>query len=334
MKSLKLNTLLLALLMLSLPTVASSQELVIFSSRKEHLIKPIIEDYQKETGVKVKLFTGKDGALIQRLKSEGKRSKGDILMTVDGGNLWYAAKQGLFTPLKSEKLNKSIPENYRSTNSDWFGFSLRARTIVYNTDRIKATDLKSYADLAGAKWKDKLVLRTSKKVYNQSLVAMLIKLHGQDKAKEIVKGWVNNLGAPVTSSDTDAIKMLAAGKGQIAVVNTYYLAKYLKENSKAPLGLFWPKVQDGGTHINVSGAGVLKSSKNKKEAQKFLEWLASPKAQKKFAELNFEFPAVKGVEVHPIVKKWGTFEPANFKLEQAGELQRKAIELMDSVGYN
>ena len=312
---------------------ALATELVVYSARKEHLVKALFDDYEKETGVKIKYLTGKAAALMQRLKAEGKNTPADLLITVDAGNLWHAAQEGLLQPVNSPALNANIPAHLRDQDGRWFGLSIRARTMVYNTDKLKPADLKSYADLADSKWNKRLLLRTSKKVYNQSLVAMLISEHGSDKAAEIVKGWVANLAAPPFSNDTKVMEAIAAGLGDVGIVNTYYFGRLIKKNPNLPLALFWADQEGNGTHVNVSGAGVTTHAKNPKEAIKFLEWLSSERAQNLFADVNMEYPVNPKNTPHSTVKAWGPFKQNMMNLGQAGALQGKAIMLMDKAGY-
>lgn len=330
----KLSFILLTLIFaLTSIAIASDNELVVYSARKEHLIKDLFEKYEKEQGVKIKYITGKAAVLLQRILSEGRSTDADILLTVDAGNLWHAAQKGIFSPVNSPILEKNIPSHYKDLDNLWFGLSIRARTIVYNTDKVKKVDLTSYEDLADDAWKNRLLLRTSKKVYNQSLIAMLIATLGEDKTKEVVKGWVNNLAAPPYSSDTKVLEAIAAGQGDVGVVNTYYYGRLMKKNPELPLGIFWADQNKNGVHVNVSGAGVLKHSKNKEQAIQFLEWLSKKEAQKIFADANMEYPVNSNVEPHPYVKNWGTFKGSQMNLAKAGQLQADAIKMMDMVGY-
>jgi iron(III) transport system substrate-binding protein len=332
MKKLSL-ILLISIFMLSSIAIASDNELVVYSARKEHLIKDLFDKYEKEQGVKIKYITGKAAVLLQRVLSEGSSTDADILLTVDAGNLWHAAKKGVLFSVNSPVLDKNIPAHYKDPDNLWFGLSVRARTIVYNTDKVKKADLGSYEDLAGDAWKGRLLLRTSKKVYNQSLVAMLVATHGEDKTKEVVTGWVNNLAAPPYSSDTKVLEAIAAGQGDVGVVNTYYYGRLMKKNPDLPLGIFWADQAGGGVHVNVSGAGVLKHSKNKEQAIKFIEWLSKEDAQKVFADANMEYPVNSAVEPHEYVKNWGGFKESKMNLAKAGELQADAIKIMDMSGY-
>lgn len=313
--------------------LAFSQEIVVYSARKEHLIRPVFELYKKETGVKIKYITDKAPVLLQRIKAEGENTPADLLITVDAGNLWHAANEGVLQPVHSDILTSNIPDHLRDPGNEWFGLSLRARTIVYSTKRVKPDKLSTYEDLSTVDWKGRLVLRTSKKVYNQSLVAMLLKEHGEKKTTEIVKGWVNNFAAPPFSSDTKVMEAIIAGQGDVGIVNTYYYGRLAKKDPNIPIALFWPNQSSSGVHINISGAGVVTASKNKAAAIAFLEWLSTEKAQRIFADVNMEYPVNSNVSVNPFVASWGTFKQNQINLKNTGENQAAAIRLMDRVGY-
>ncbi len=309
------------------------QEIVVYSARKEHLIRPLFDAYSRETGIKIKYTTGKAAVLLQRIKAEGKNTASDLLITVDAGNLWHAAEQGILQPVDSEILQKNIPDHLRDPGNRWFGLSVRARTIVYATDRVRPENLSTYEDLADPRWKGRLILRTSKKVYNQSLVAMLVAEHGEKQAERIVRGWVNNLSAPPFSNDTKVMKAILAGQGDVGIVNTYYYGRFLKKDPNIPLALFWPNQKSGGVHVNISGAGVTAHARHKAEAVAFLEWLSSQKAQRLFADANLEYPANPKVPWYPLVASWGEFKQNPINLKNAGAFQVKAIQIMDRAGY-
>jgi iron(III) transport system substrate-binding protein len=313
------------------PVVAD--ELVVYSARKEHLIKPLFDAYTKETGTKISYVTDKAGPLLQRLNAEGKNTRADLLVTVDAGNLWHAGQQGVLQSVDSKVLESNIPASLRDPNNRWFGLSLRARTIVFSTERVKVDELSTYEALGEVAWKDRLLLRTSKKVYNQSLVAMLIAEHGEAKAEQIVRSWVENLVASPFSNDTKVMEAILAGQGDVGVVNTYYFGRLLKKNPDLKLALYWPNQNSTGVHVNVSGAGVTKYAKNREGAIKFLEWLSSVDAQNLFADANMEYPVNQNVEVHDFVKNWGSFKASELNLSNAGKLQSTAIKLMDRAGY-
>jgi iron(III) transport system substrate-binding protein len=314
-------------------SVLATDEVVVYSARKEHLIKPLFEAFEKETGIKVKYITDKAGPLLQRLKAEGKRSPADILMTVDAGNLWHAAESGILAEARSPVLDKIVPAHLKDPQNRWFGITVRARTIVYNKDRVKPEELSTYEALAEDNWKGRLCLRTSKKVYNQSLVAMLLSRHGQEKTTEIVSGWVANLALPPFSNDTKAMEAVSSGQCDLSIVNTYYFGRLENKDPQINLALFWPNQDSSGVHVNVSGAGITQNARHKKEALQLLEWLVSNKAQSMLAGLNMEYPVNTNVEVPLQVKNWGDFSADDINLSEAGRLQAEAVKLMDRSDY-
>ncbi len=315
------------------PTSAFSKDLVVYSARKEHLIKPLFDAYTQKTGTKITYITDKAGPLLQRMKAEGRRTRADVLITVDAGNLWHAANEGMLAEVESETLKANVPAHMRDDKGRWFGLSVRARTVVYNPEKVNVTELSTYEDLADLKWKGRLCLRTSKKVYNQSLVAMSIDRLGEEKAEAMVKGWVSNLGAAPFSNDTKTMKAIVAGKCDVAIVNTYYFGRLMKKDAGLPLKIFWPNQETSGVHVNISGAGVAKYAKHPVEAVKLIEWLSSEQAQGIFAGLNMETPVNSNVPVDPVVAAWGEFKADATPLGAAGRLQTSAVKLMDRVGY-
>ena len=325
----------LSLSVLTLPALA--EEVTVYSARNEQLIKPLFDAYTKETGVEVKFITDKEGPLMARLKAEGKNTPADILLTVDAGNLWQAGDEGLLRPIKSKVLDANVPAHLRDPDGEWFGLSVRARTLIYNTGKVKPADLSTYEDLATPKWKGRLCLRTSKKVYNQSLVAMMITEYGEGKTQDIVTGWVNNQATAPFPDDTKAMEAVAAGQCDVTIVNTYYFGRLMDKNPSLPLAIFWPnqtlKNKAAGVHVNVSGAGVTKFAKNPAGAQKLIEWLSSDKAQNLFADVNMEYPVNPKVKPDPKVAAWGSFKPNLINVKDAGSLQARAVKLMDRAGY-
>lgn len=307
-----------------------SPALRVYSSQKEHIVKPVLDAFSKETQIPVEFHFDNAGPLLEKLKS---KPNGDVLFTVDVGNLWLAEKSGLLLPIQSNLLNTHVPENLRSPDGKWFGFSMRARTIVYDPRHVKAEDLKDYADLANTKWKGQVCLRTSQHVYNQSLVGMLIEDHGLKSAEKIVSGWVQNLATSPYSSDTQLLEAMAQGVCKVGISNSYYLARLKRDKKDFPIKIHWPPAELKGVHVNIFGGGVLKSSKNPDLAQKLLEWLTSPVAQKMLADANLEFPVRKGVDLHPIVKAWGDFKPNSNNLIVSGKRQAEAVRLMDRAKF-
>jgi iron(III) transport system substrate-binding protein len=316
-------------------SIDHSKEVVVYSARAEHLIKPLFDQYMKKTGAKITWLTDKEGPLLERIKAEGDRTPADLFMTVDAGNLWKAADEGVLQAAQSSALDAAVPEAYRDPEGRWYGLSLRSRTLVYNTNKVKPAELVSYAGLADPQWRGRLCLRTSKKVYNQSLVALMIQRYGEAKTEEIVRGWVANLAVPPFSNDTKAMEAVAEGVCDVTVVNTYYFGRLQKKNPDLPLAIAWPgQAADGtGVHMNVSGAGIVKHADNAAGARALLEWLASPAAQAQFAGLNMEFPVRSDVALDPVVANWGSFKADTLRVADAGRLQPQAVMLMDRAGW-
>ena len=310
-----------------------SSELTVYTSRQPQLIEPIVEQFTNETGIKVNLLSGNAQELMERIDIEGEDSPADIFMTVDAGVLWQAAERDILAKINSEILNENIPAHLRDSKNEWFGLSKRARTIVFSSDQFKDNDFSTYEDLADPKWKGKLCLRTSKKVYNRSLIASMIDAYGFDKSKEVVSGWVSNLATEVFSNDTNALKAVSSGQCGVTIVNTYYLARLLDDPEYNNLSLFWANQGDRGVHVNISGAGVVKTSKNKKNAVLFLEYLSSNRAQDFYASANKEYPVLIGAKIDESIENWGSFREHTINVSKLGSLQKEAVFLAQEVGY-
>ena len=270
---------------------------------------------------------------MERILVEGDKTQADIFMTVDAGVLWQAGEKGIFESVDSLILKRNIPQHLRDPSGKWFGLSKRARTIVYSGDSVSSADLSSYEDLAYPLWNNKLCLRTSTKVYSRSLMASMIDSMGYEKTKMIVRGWVNNLATEVFSSDTQVLKAVSAGQCGVTIVNTYYLARLADDPAYSNLRLHWANQENRGTHVNISGAGVTRFSKNKAEAIKLLEWLSSADAQETYAGANKEFPVMPGIKVGKPLESWGPFKEDLISVEKLGSLQKDAVLLAQEVGY-
>jgi len=323
----------LAAALLPAAGAAAAEALVVYSARNEQLIKPVFEAYTRETGVEIRFTTGDAAVLIERLAAEGRNSPADVLLTVDAGELWNAAERGLLKPVQSAVLERNVPAHLRDPGRRWFGLSQRARTIVYSPQRVDARKLSTYEALAAPEWKGKLCLRTSKKVYNQSLVATMIAAHGEAKTERVVRGWVANLATDVFANDTQLLEAIAAGQCDVGIVNTYYFGRIVKERPDFPVKLFWANQGAGGTHVNISGAGVTRHSRNAAAATRFLEWLSAGDAQQHFAAVNLEYPANPAAAIDPLVASWGKFKASPINVSSAGRLQPAAVRLMDRAGY-
>lgn len=316
-----------------LAPTASAAELVVYTERKEPLVKPIFDRYTRETGTTVRILSDSAPVLIERLAAEGANTRADVFMSVDAGSLWQATERGLLAPLESEVLDEAVPENQHDPQHRWFALSQRARTIVHSTERVKPSELSTYEALAGPEWKGRLCLRSSKKVYNQSLVATMIERLGAERTEQVVRGWVANLAAPPFADDTLLANAIAAGQCDVGIINTYYLGRLQHDTPGFPVQVFWANQAGAGTHVNFSGAGVVAASKHKAEAQKFLEWLVSDDVQADFAAVNFEYPVVADVKLDPVVAAWGRFKADRVHMVVAGHRQAEAVRLMDRAGW-
>jgi len=316
-----------------------TSEVNIYSARKEALIKPLLDKFTEQTGVKVNLVTGKADALLKRLTSEGMNSPADILLTTDAGRLHRAKVAGVTQKIQSKKLESAIPSRYRDPEGHWVGLSLRLRPILYVKDKVDPAEISSYEDLADPKWKGRICIRSSGNIYNQSLVASMIAANGEAATEQWAKGFVGNFARAPKGGDRDQIKAAAAGQCDIAIANTYYLAGMLKSSEQSQvtaaqkIAVFWPNQKTRGAHVNVSGAVLIRSSKNRDNAIELLEFLAGEKAQQWYAETNSEFPARENVAVSEMLKAWGEFKADPLILSRLGELNTKAVMLMDRVGW-
>lgn len=319
--------------------VASAAEVNLYSARHYDTDKALYENFTKQTGIKVNVIEGKEEELIERMRNEGSNSPADLLITVDAGRLWRAQEAGVLQPTKSAVLEKAIPAHLREPEGHWFGISKRARVLIYNKAAVKPSELGSYEDLADPKWKGRVLVRSSTNVYNQSLVGSILAALGEEKTEAWAKGIVANMARKPQGGDTDQIKAVAAGEGDVAISNTYYfgrLAGSSKPEDKAiaeKVAVFFPSQQGRGTHVNVSGIGVAKNAPNRENAVKFIEYLVTPEAQKMFAEGNYEYPVVAGVPVHPVVAAWGPFKEDELNAAVYGKNNAEALKVMDRAGW-
>lgn len=334
-----IKQLLVLLLITTSTSVAIATELNLYSARKEQLIKPLLDKFTAATNIKVNLLTGKADALLKRMEAEGKNTPADLLITVDAGRLYRAKMMGLFQTIESETLNNAIPAHLRDKDGQWYGLSLRDRPIIYSPDRVKKEQLSSYEDLADPKWKGAICTRSSSNIYNQSLVASMIAANGEEKTEAWAKGLVANFARSPKGGDRDQIKAVAAGQCDIAIANTYYLGKMLKGKDKNQrkaakvVSVFWPNQEGRGVHVNVSGAGVTATAKNKENAIKLLEFLVNEESQAWYAKVNHEHPVRPGVKMSKLLMKFGEFKADQLDLTLLGENNPLAVKIMDRAGW-
>ena len=323
---------------ISASATAEDNVLNLYSARHYQTDEALYENFTKQTGIKINRIEGKEDELLERIKNEGANSPADILLTVDAARLAKAHELGLFSPVSSKVLESRIPAHLRT--EDWFSFSTRARVIVYNKTSVKAEQVSNYDDLANPALKGKVCSRSGSHPYNLSLMASVIANQGEAKAEAWAKGVVANFARAPKGGDTDQIKAVAAGECQVAISNTYYVARLLRSSKPEEqklmekVGVVWPNQSSSGTHINVSGAGVLKSAPHKPAAVKFLEYLASDEAQRYFADGNNEWPAVESVKVaNPALDALGKFKADKLPVKNLAMYQAKAQMIFDRAGF-
>jgi len=329
-------------LLVAVPLQSLAQEKVLnlYSSRHYETDEALYTNFTKRTGIKINRIEGGEDALIERVRNEGDKSPADVLITVDAGRLWRAEQLGLFQPTRSKVLESRLPSEYRHPNGLWFGFSARARIIAYSKERVKPGEIASYEDLANPKWKGKICTRSASHVYNLSLMSSLVNYLGEAKTEEWAKSVTANLARAPRGGDTDQLKGVAAGECDLALSNTYYYVRLLKsqkpdEKSVAEkVGVILPNQKDRGTHMNISGAGVLKHAPNREAAVLFLEYLASDDAQNYFANGNNEWPVVtSAMPNNAALLSLGKFKRDSLNLSAIGKNQPTAQKIADQSGF-
>ncbi|MGZ8154452.1 MAG: Fe(3+) ABC transporter substrate-binding protein [Burkholderiales bacterium] len=322
--------------------VASAQDKVLnlYSSRHYQTDDALYSNFAKQTGIRINRIEAGDDPLIERLRNEGAASPGDVLVTVDAGRLWRAEQLGLLQPIKSKVLEARLPDHMRASSGQWYGLSARARVIVYNKATVNPADVQNYEDLAHPKLKGKVCTRSGSHVYNLSLMSALIEHWGERKAEDWARGVVANFARAPKGGDTDQILSVAAGECGVAISNSYYFVRLMKsqkpEDRKAiqAVGLVWPNQKSFGTHMNISGAGVLKSAPHRDVAIRYLEYLASDTAQSYFANGNNEWPVAKGTKPdNPQLASLGTFKMDTLNIAALGKNQALAQKIFDRLGY-
>ncbi|MGB5866432.1 MAG: Fe(3+) ABC transporter substrate-binding protein [Arcobacteraceae bacterium] len=329
--------------LLCIGTYLSASEVVnVYSHRHYEVDKQLYKEFYKQTGIKVNLLKASSVELIKRIEKEGKYTKADVLLTTDVGMLELARSKDIFQPIQSNFLNTTIPAYLKDKDNLWFALTKRARVIAYNIDEVEPKELSTYSALTNEKWKDRVVITKATEVYNQSLLASIIVRKGANEAKKWATGIKSNMARKPRGVDKDSLRAIASGIGDIAIVNTYYVGQMMKGRSVSDratsemLGIFFPNqgINESGTHINVSGAGVVKYSKHKKNAIKFIEFLASVKAQELFAKVNFEYPVNPNAEVSPLLQSWGKFKEDKTSLYKIGSKNIEAVKMLNQVGWD
>lgn len=339
-------TRLLILLLLALlgpvPAVALAQgEVNVYSARQEALIKPLLDQFTEQTGIRVNLVTAQAGALLQRLRSEGRNSPADLIITVDAGNLHNARAAGVLQPVRSEILEAAIPAQYRDPEHHWFGLSMRARPIMVVEGRVAEGEISRYEDLTDHRYRGRICIRSSDNVYNQSMIAAMIVAKGEAETEAWARGLVANLARPPRGGDRDQIRAAAAGQCDIAIANTYYLAQMLagddatEREAAQRIRVIWPNQGEGdrGTHVNISGAGVTAHAPNRDNAVRLLEFLMSDAAQQWYAEANQEYPVKADIAWSETLEGLGRFRADDINMALLGEYNPQAVRLMDRARW-
>lgn len=319
--------------------VESEKVVNLYSHRHYPVDAEIFAKFTEQTGIKVNVVNAAADELIQRLEAEGENTQADLFFTVDVSRMERAKTKGLLQPFESDVIVSNVDSKYRDAENYWFGMSYRARIIAYSKERVQPDALKTYEDLANPEWKGKVLIRSSENAYNQSLMASYIYSKGQEDALNWATGIVSNFAREPKGSDRDQVKAIAAGEGDVAVVNTYYIGLLIndenEENQKAgnAVGVVFPNQEDRGTHINISGLALTKYAPNKENATILLEYLSGEEAQSVLALKNYEYPTNPKVEMSELLKTWGDFKTETVDFNAMSKLNQEVIEVFDQAGW-
>jgi iron(III) transport system substrate-binding protein len=311
----------------------------VYSHRHYDIDRELFDRFTRETGIQVNVVSASADELITRLQTEGASSPADVLITVDAGRLHRAKERGLLQPVESEVLAENVPARFRDPEGYWYGLTMRARVLVYARDRVDPAEIPTYESLADPKWRGRVLVRSSDNVYNQSQLAAMIAASGEEAALRWAEAVARNMARPPSGGDTDQVKAVAARVGDVAISNTYYVAKLAESTDPEEqrvyqqLGVVFPNQGDRGTHINVSGAGVTAHAPNRAHAVRLLEYLSSDESQRLWAEGNQEYPVKPGIPMSKLLQSWGTFEAETLSLARLGELNSQAVMLFDRARW-
>lgn len=321
------------------PPSGDSAVVNVYTHRHYDVDKQLYAQFTQRTGIRVNVISAGDDELLSRLEAEGANTPADIIITADAGRLGLAKQRGFLKPVKSAVLDANIPAHLRDPDGTWYGFTMRARVIAYDKTKVKPEDVRTYDDLTKPRFKGKVLARSSENVYNQSLVAAMIAHDGTEKATAWCRGVVANFARDPKGSDTDQLLAIGEGLGEVAIANSYYIGKLLtstdpaRQKAREVIGVSFPDYNGHGTHVNVSGAGVVKYTKNEAAAVKLLEFFAGDEAQKLFAEGNMEFPAKPGVPMADVLRSFGTFTADTLDLSQLGAHNADAVKVLGAAGW-
>tara|TARA_B100001093_G_scaffold81959_1_gene73379 strand:+ start:11144 stop:12172 length:1029 start_codon:yes stop_codon:yes gene_type:complete len=316
-------------------------EVNLYSQRHYAVDKLQYENFTKLTGIKVNVVKANADELIERLRNEGENSPADLFITVDVGKLQKAAELELLQKVNNKTINNNVYDDLKDKNGFWVPITYRARIVVYSNDRVQKSELSTYEDLANAKWKNRILVRSSSNAYNQALMSSLVANLGSDIASNWSEGIVKNFARDPKGNDRDQVKAIAAGQGDLAIVNSYYIGLLLSSkneeeiNAGKSVSVFFPNQGFGerGSHINVSGIGLSKNSPNKDNAIKLMEYLTSEEAQNTYVNNSYEYAANPNVKPSKIVQSWGTFNRDNLDLNLLGKFRQEAIRIFDKTGW-
>lgn len=316
----------IVLLIISLSSCSSDKDVVnVYSGRHYQVDENLFREFTRQTGIRVNLVKADTDQLINRLELEGTNTPADVFITADAGRMIQSMDKDLLQPMDMSALKEAVPFNLRDPENYWTGFTQRARVLVYDKERVSPEELSTYEDLVLPQWNGRILVRSSQNNYNQTLMASILAEHGEEPARNWAKGIVNNMAQPPRGNDRDQVKAIAAGIGDIAIVNTYYMGLLLnspneeERNIAQQMGIFFPNQQDRGTHINISGIAITAHAPNKENAQKLIEFLLKPESQREFAEKTYEYPVNREVEWTPLLKEWGTFNADTIPLDKLGQ---------------
>lgn len=323
------------------PMAQATDEVNIYSFRQAFLIKPLLEAFTEETGIKANVVFSKKG-LLERIEHEGKNSPADVLLTSDIGPLYDAVEKGLLQPIQSDLLNSNIPAKYRATDGQWYGLTSRSRIIYASKDRVKEGEITSYEDLADPKWKGRICTRSGKHTYNLSLIGAMVAEHGEADTQQWLAAVKDNLARRPQGNDRAQVKAVKQGECDLALGNSYYFGKMITNDKKPEqkewaqsVNLIFPNQDNRGAHMNISGAGVTKYAPHKDAAIKLIEFLSSEKAQQMYAEVNFEFPVREGTPRSELINQYmGEFKEDGINLQRVAELRSTAAKMVDKVGFD
>ncbi len=330
----------LSLCLLPCFAIADDGTVNVYSARKEALILPLLERFSDETGIKVNLTTGKADELLKRIEIEGNATAADVFITVDAGRLHRAKTADVLQPIESKFVSETVPAHLRDIDGFWTALSRRARTIIYAPERVDEASLSTYEALADPQWEGRICMRSSGNIYNQSLVASMIEAHGIENTEKWAKPFVDNFARPPGGGDTDQLKIVATGQCDVTIVNTYYFGRLMASDNDeerqlaSQLKVFWPNQNDRGAHVNVSGIGIVKHSKNPEHAIRLIEFLLTPAAQQWYAAVDHEYPVVPGTPISNILASFGEFKSDSVNLSKLGLSNRTAVEVMDRAGWH